>query len=53
LETAHPVKFLDIVESTLKTEVSVPSAIQDLIKKEKRSREISSYEDLKSFLINS
>jgi len=53
LETAHPVKFLDIVESTLKTEVSVPSAIQDLIKKEKRSHEISSYEDLKSFLINS
>ena len=52
LETAHPVKFLDVVESTLKTKVPVPNSIQDLIKKEKKSHAISSYDDLKSFLIN-
>ncbi len=51
LETAHPVKFLDIVEETLDTKVEIPSQIQKVIKKEKKSIHIHSYEKLKEFLL--
>ncbi|CAL2087001.1 threonine synthase [Tenacibaculum sp. 190524A05c] len=50
LETAHPVKFLDVVESTLNLKLSIPEEIQELIKKEKHSIKISTYDELKSFL---
>ncbi|NNC69913.1 MAG: threonine synthase, partial [Flavobacteriaceae bacterium] len=50
LETAHPVKFLDIVEETLGAKVAIPEQIQSVINKEKRSIRISSYSDLKAFL---
>ncbi len=50
LETAHPVKFLDVVESTLNLKLTIPEEIQSLIKKEKQSIKISSYDELKSFL---
>ena len=53
LETAHPVKFLDVVEKTLNLRLTLPDQIEALIKREKQSTEISDYEDLKSFLINS
>ena len=53
LETAHPVKFLDVVESTLSTEVPLPKSIQKLMTKEKLSQEIQNYEDLKSYLMQS
>ncbi|TCI84721.1 threonine synthase [Tenacibaculum sp. M341] len=52
LETAHPVKFLDVVENTLNQKIDIPADIQELIKKEKKSLLISSYNDLKEFLIN-
>ncbi len=52
LETAHPVKFLDIVEDTLKVSVEIPEQIKSVIRKEKKSIKISTYTDLKSFLIN-
>ncbi len=52
LETAHPVKFLDVVEDTLNQKIDIPADIQELIKKEKKSLLISSYNDLKEFLIN-
>ncbi len=50
LETAHPVKFLDVVESTLNKKIEVPTHIQSLILKEKKSIKISSYHELKTFL---
>ena len=37
LETAHPVKFLDIVEETLDVKVEIPPQIQKVIDKEKVS----------------
>ncbi|KAB8152983.1 threonine synthase [Kordia sp. TARA_039_SRF] len=49
LETAHPVKFLPTVESTLDIQLDIPSQIQEIIHKEKHAIEISSYEELKSF----
>jgi threonine synthase len=52
LETAHPVKFLDVVEETLPVKVEIPEQIQRVINKEKVALKIAYYEDLKSFLIN-
>lgn len=52
LETAHPVKFLDVVESTLPVKVAIPAQIQKVINNKKVAIKASSYEDLKAFLIN-
>jgi threonine synthase len=51
LETAHPVKFLDVVESTLPVKVAIPAQIQKVINNKKVAIKASSYEDLKAFLI--
>lgn len=51
LETAHPVKFLDVVESTLPISVAIPEQIKKVIDKEKVALKISTYEDLKSYLM--
>lgn len=50
LETAHPVKFLDVVEDTLNLKIEIPNNIAELVKKEKHSIKINSYEELKKFL---
>jgi len=52
LETAHPIKFLDIVEQTLNITPEIPPQIQKVIDKEKVSKKISAYQELKSYLIN-
>ncbi len=50
LETAHPVKFLDIVEETLSVKVEIPSQIQQIMKKDKVAKQIKSYQELKDYL---
>ena len=50
LETAHPVKFLDVVETTLPVKIEIPEQIKKVIDKEKVAIKISSYEELKDFL---
>ncbi|PWG04510.1 threonine synthase [Polaribacter aquimarinus] len=50
LETAHPVKFLDIVEETLPVKVEIPEQIQKVINNKKVATKIATYKDLKSFL---
>ena len=50
LETAHPVKFLQVVEETLTVNVEIPPQIKQVISKEKVSILISNYQDLKNFL---
>lgn len=52
LETAHPVKFLDEVRSTLNVEVSLPEQISVLMDRKKKSTNISAYRDMKEFLLN-
>lgn len=52
LETAHPVKFLDTVEKAINDKVDIPEKIKDLIDKQKKSLQISNYEDLKGYLLN-
>jgi threonine synthase len=51
LETAHPVKFLDVVESTLPVKVEIPEQIQKIINNKKIAIKAASYEDLKAFLM--
>jgi len=52
LETAHPTKFLDVVENVIKTKVALPQQIEAVMHKEKVAKKISSYEALKGFLLN-
>ncbi|MGI9546591.1 MAG: threonine synthase [Flavobacteriaceae bacterium] len=53
LETAHPVKFLDVVEETLGVKLSLPPQIAEIITKEKKAIGIGSFDDLKQFLLDS
>ncbi|MFV8355682.1 threonine synthase [Flavobacterium sp. XS1P32] len=50
LETAHPIKFLDVVEPALNVKLPIPEQIESVINKEKISIKIKSYEELKTFL---
>jgi len=50
LETAHPIKFLDVVEPALGVTLPLPTQIESVMNKEKVSVKISSYEELKAFL---
>ncbi|MDC0177528.1 threonine synthase [Polaribacter sp.] len=51
LETAHPVKFLDVVEATLPVKVEIPAQIQKVINNKKVAIQAANYEDLKAFLM--
>ena len=51
LETAHPVKFLDVVEETLPVKVEIPKQIQKVINNTKVAIKASSYKDLKAYLM--
>lgn len=51
LETAHPTKFLDVVEEVIKEKQPLPEQIQSVMGKEKEAVVISTYEDLKHFLL--
>ncbi len=53
LETAHPTKFLDIVEDTIRENIDLPEQILSVMDKKKKSIRISTYDELKSYLLNS
>lgn len=50
LETAHPIKFLDVVEPILNVKLPIPTQIESVLNKEKLSIKIKTYEDFKVFL---
>ncbi|NQY68372.1 MAG: threonine synthase [Flavobacteriales bacterium] len=51
-ETAHPAKFLDVVEETLDTKIEIPQPLLDCIDKEKVSTVLSKdYADFKTYLL--
>ena len=52
LETAHPVKFLDVVEKAIKTKVNIPPQIEEILDRTAEKTSISSYRELKDFLID-
>ncbi|MCK0157645.1 threonine synthase [Cellulophaga sp. F20128] len=51
LETAHPVKFLDVVEETINQKLGIPAQIEKVMDKEKKSIKISTYQELKEYLL--
>lgn len=52
LETAHPVKFYDVVEPLIQAKIDLPKSISDLLGKEKFVTTISAdYNQLKDFLL--
>ncbi|TAI48332.1 threonine synthase [Flagellimonas allohymeniacidonis] len=53
LETAHPVKFLDVVKETLDFTPNIPAQIEKVLHRTKRSIKIDSYSELKSYLLDS
>lgn len=50
LETAHPIKFLDIVEPVLNVTLPIPTQIESVLGIEKISIKIKTYDELKAFL---
>lgn len=52
LETAHPVKFLEVVEKTISEKLEIPSQIKKVMNKEKKSIKIGTYNQLKEYLRN-
>ena len=53
VETAHPAKFKDVVENTIKAEVIIPQRLAESLNKEKHSIVLDSkFETLKDFLLN-
>lgn len=51
LETAHPVKFLDVVEDTIDVKLEIPEQIKKVMGKEKKSIFIKKYDELKEYLL--
>ena len=51
LETAHPIKFLEIVEKKIKEKIPVPKQIKNILNRNGKKIPISNYNELKSFLL--
>ena len=53
LETAHPAKFIDVMEGVVNKKIDIPERLKKCLGKEKKSIKISSdFNDFKSFLLN-
>jgi threonine synthase len=53
LETAHPAKFIDVVEATIPVKVTIPDNLQQAMSRRKESITMAAdYEELKNFLIS-
>ena len=52
LETAHPTKFLDVVEAVIAEKIALPPQIQAVIEKEKSAIFVEDYSQFKTFLLN-
>ena len=50
LETAHPIKFLDIVEPALQIKLPIPTQIESVLNKQKVSVKVANYEEFKAFI---
>jgi threonine synthase len=52
LETAHPVKFYDVVEPVIQQEVPIPEKVMSILNKEKKSTLLNAdFEKLKEYLL--
>ena len=51
LETAHPVKFLPVVNPVIDAEIAIPPQIAEVMHKKKQATAIKNYDEFKSFLL--
>ena len=53
LGTAHPAKFLDIVEPVINQKIEIPERLKEVIDKEKSSIQLNnSYEEFSDYLLS-
>ena len=52
ISTAHSIKFKDVVENTINSNIKYPEAIRGILNKEKKSSSIENYSELKEFLLS-
>ena len=53
LETAHPVKFYDVVEPLIEQKINLPDSVKELLKSKKKALLMDAkYEHLKDFLVS-
>jgi threonine synthase len=52
LETAHPVKFLPVMDETIVAKIEIPAQIKAVLDKKKVATSISSYNELNFFLLS-
>ena len=52
ISTAHSIKFKDVVESTINSNIKYPESIRGILKKEEKSSSIENYSELKEFLLS-
>lgn len=52
LETAHPIKFLEVVEPVIGKSLDFPEQIKKVMDKKKEAQFISDYSELKDFLLS-
>jgi threonine synthase len=51
LETAHPTKFLDVVEEVISEKLELPPQIQAVIDQQKHATFVKNFEEFKSFML--
>jgi len=51
LETAHPVKFIDVIPKHISEAIEIPKSIQSILTKTKKADKISTYAELKQYLL--
>lgn len=51
LETAHPCKFLDVIPKSIVDAVNIPQSIKAIMDKEKKSTLLTTYTELKEYLL--
>lgn len=52
LETAHPIKFLDVMPKSIVENIKMPPQIEAILHNQKHSISISNYEQLKNYLLS-
>ena len=53
LETAHPAKFVEVVEQAINAKIELPSQLKEALEKKKQAVEMSNnYDDFKNYLLD-
>ena len=52
VSTAHPIKFKDTVENSIKSQLEYPDSIKSIMDREKSAKTMKSYSELKEYLMH-